>query len=269
MEVDIIINGDCIEELKKLPENSINLIFADPPFNIGIKYDKYNDNLSYGEYMEFSEKWIDACLRVLKSNGSFYIAIGDVYAADIRVLMRKKEVYLRNWIIWYYTFGQAMQKKFSRAHTHILYFTKSEKKFIFNADAIRIPSQRQLQYNDKRANPTGKIPDDVWIFSRVCGTFKERVEKHPCQMPADLLERIILVSSNENDIVLDPFAGSGTTLVAAKKNNRRFIGIEYSENYYKIIKERLEETKNELIESKEIKSLQDFIKKEETIGIQT
>lgn len=257
MKVDFLINGDCIEELYKIPEKSIDLVFADPPFNIGINYDKYNDKLSYEDYMQFSEEWIDACLRVLKPDGSFYIAIGDEFAADIRVLMRRKDVHLRNWIIWYYTFGQAMKTKFSRSHTHIFYFTKSKDDFTFNADSIRIPSKRQLVYNDKRANPKGKIPDDVWTYSRVCGTFNERVEKHPCQMPLELLERIILVSSNEEDLVLDPFAGSGTTLIAAKTHNRHYIGVEFSEDYCKIIKKRLEKTICKI--TKNEKKLNDFV----------
>jgi len=234
-----IIQGDCCSVMKEIPDESVNLVFADPPFNIGVKYDNYNDIKSFDEYMDWTEEWIDHVLRILKSDGSLYIAIGDEYAADIRVLMRIKDITFRNWIIWYYTFGQHMRKKFSRSHTHVLYFLKDEKHFTFNADEIRIPSARQLLYNDKRANPKGKIPDDVWNYSRVCGTFKERQGNHPCQMPENLLERIILASSNPGDVVLDPFAGSGTTLAVAKKCGRIFTGIEISKEYVNTIMERL------------------------------
>lgn len=239
MEVNKVYLGDCIKIMREFPPNSVDLVFADPPFNIGIKYDKYNDNLSYDEYYEWSENWIKETYRLLKKDGSIYVAIGDEFAAEINIILKRTGFYFRNWIIWYYTFGQNQRKKFNRAHTHILYFTKDKKRFKFNADAIRIPSARQLVYNDKRANPKGKIPDDVWEFSRVCGTFKERLGEHPCQMPEALLERIIKASSNHNDIVLDPFGGTGTTAAVAKRLKRQYITIEISEKYYEVIVKRL------------------------------
>lgn len=240
MEVNKVYLGDCIEIMKTLPDKSIDLIFADPPFNIGIKYDVHNDNMPYEKYYEWSKKWIGESYRLLKSNGTIYIAIGDEFAAEINLILKKTGFYFRNWIIWYYTFGQNQRKKFNRAHTHILYFTKSKEHFTFNDKDIRVPSARQLIYNDKRANPLGKIPDDVWQFSRVCGTFKERIGKHPCQMPEDLLELIIKTSSNEGDLVLDPFGGTGTTAAVAKKLKRNFITMEISKEYYNIISKRLE-----------------------------
>jgi site-specific DNA-methyltransferase (adenine-specific) len=241
MDINRVYLGDCIKIMGKLPPNSVDLVFADPPFNIGIKYDKYNDNLSYDEYYKWSEDWISETHRILKEDGSIYIAIGDEFAAEINLILKRTGFYFRNWIIWYYTFGQNQRKKFNRSHTHILYFTKDRDKFKFNSEAIRIPSARQLVYNDKRANPQGKVPDDVWEFSRVCGTFKERIEKHPCQMPESLLERIIKSSSDIGDIVLDPFGGTGTTAMVAKKLTRNYLTIEISENYYKAIVKRLNE----------------------------
>jgi hypothetical protein len=139
---------------------------------------------------------------------------------------------MRNWIIWHYTFGQQTKTKFARAHTHIFYFVNDQTNFIFNDYAVRVPSDRQLIYNDKRANPAGKMPDDVWSgFPRVCGTFKERAGWHPCQMPESLLKRIIAASSNPGDCVLDPFSGSGTTAAAAYQLGRSHVGIEISEEY--------------------------------------
>ena len=240
MEVDKVYSGDCIEIMRTLPDKSIDLVFADPPFNIGIKYDVHDDNMPYEEYYNWSEKWIRESYRLLKNDGAIYIAIGDEFAAEIDIILKRTGFYFRNWIIWYYTFGQSQRKKFNRAHTHILYFTKNKERFIFNDRAVRVPSARQLIYKDKRANPLGKIPDDVWQFSRVCGTFKERLGKHPCQMPESLLERIIGVSSNEGDIVLDPFGGTGTTAAVAKKLKRHFITMEISEDYYNLILKRLE-----------------------------
>ncbi|MEK7992454.1 MAG: site-specific DNA-methyltransferase, partial [Planctomycetota bacterium] len=147
---------------------------------------------------------------------------------------------MRNWIIWHYTFGQQTKNKFARAHTHIFYFVTDEKHFTFNDCAVRVPSDRQLIYNDRRANPVGKMPDDVWEgYSRVCGTFKERAGWHPCQMPESLLKRIIAASSNPGDCVLDPFSGSGTTAAAAYQSGRDYVGIEISQTYVENSNRRL------------------------------
>jgi len=240
VEVNKVYLDDCIEIMRTLPDKSIDLVFADPPFNIGIKYDVHNDNMPYGEYYNWSEKWIKETYRLLKNNGTIYIAIGDEFAAEINVILKRAGFYFRNWLIWYYTFGQNQRKKFNRAHTHILYFTKNKERFTFNDRDIRVPSARQLIYKDKRANPLGKIPDDVWQFSRVCGTFKERIGKHPCQMPEGLLELIIKTSSKEGDLVLDPFGGTGTTAALAKRLKRKFITMEISKEYYDIILKRLD-----------------------------
>ena len=239
MDINKIYLGDCIKIMNGLQEESVDLVFADPPFNIGLKYDVYEDNKSYEEYYKWSEEWISSCYRILKKTGSIYIAIGDEFAAELNIILKRKGLNFRNWIVWYYTFGQNQRKKFNRSHTHILYFTKSENNFYFDDNQIRIPSARQLLYNDKRANPIGKIPDDVWEFSRVCGTFNERIGNHPCQMPEKLLERIIKASSKENDIVLDPFGGTGTTAAVAKKLKRNFITMDISNKYFKVMSERL------------------------------
>ena len=215
---------------EKIPDSSVDLVFTDPPFNIGIQYDKYLDNKTYDEYFNWCQDWIYQIHRVLKDTGSVYIAIGDEFAAEISIILKKLNFSFRNWIIWYYTFGQNQKKKFNRSHTHILYYVKDLNNYTFNSKDIRIESARQLKYNDKRANPLGKLPDDVWQIPRVCGNFKERIKNHPCQMPESILERIILASSNENDIVLDPFGGTGTTAYIAKKFNRHFISIELSKN---------------------------------------
>jgi len=239
MEIDGVYLGDCIEIMKQMPDKTVDLVFADPPFNIGIKYDNYNDSQSHEDYYNWSEKWIDQTYRILKDNGSIYIAIGDEFVAEINIILKRHGFHFRNWIVWYYTFGQNQRKKFNRAHTHILYFTKHKSHFTFNDEDIRIPSARQMVYNDRRANPKGKIPDDVWEFSRVCGTFKERISNHPCQMPENLLERIIKASSDEDDLVLDPFGGTGTTAYVAKRFKRHYITMDISESYVDVIDKRL------------------------------
>jgi DNA modification methylase len=248
-----IICGDCIETLDKISEPFADLIFADPPFNIGYKYDKYHDKVERNNYIAWTKDWMTACKKALKPAGSFYIAIGDDYAANVKVIADEIGLVMRNWIIWHYTFGQQTKDKFARSHTHIFYFVNNPKNFTFNDFAVRVPSDRQLIYADKRANPAGKIPDDVWEDSRVCGTFKERTGWHPCQMPEQVLMRIIVASSNANDCVLDPFVGSGTTAAAAKKLHRNYIGIEISEDYVKKANPRLAQLDTHAIIEKEHK----------------
>lgn len=241
-----IICGDCIELLGKVKEPFADLVFADPPFNIGYKYDKYKDVVKSEKYIAWTRDWMEACVNVLKPDGSFYIAIGDDYAAQVRIIGEELGLTVRNWMIWHYTFGQQTKTKFARAHTHIFYFAKDSENYTFNDHAVRVPSDRQLIYNDKRSNPRGKMPDDVWnVFSRVCGTFKEREGWHPCQMPESVLMRIVSVSSNPGDLVLDPFNGSGTTAAAAKKLGRDYCGFDISDDYVKNTRKRLTELEYE------------------------
>ena len=237
-----IICGDCIEVLGKVDEPFANLIFADPPFNIGYKYDKYYDKVKKKNYIAWTKEWMSVCKKVLKPYGSFYIAIGDDYAANVKIIADELDLIMRNWIIWHYTFGQQTKNKFARSHTHILYFVKDKNEFTFNADSVRVISDRQKVYKDKRANREGKMPDDVWNeYPRVCGTFKERMN-FPCQMPESLLARIIHTSSKEGHWVLDPFSGSGTTAVVAHKLKRIYTGIEISEEYVKESEKRIRES---------------------------
>ena len=240
-----IICGDCIELLDTVKEPFADLVFADPPFNIGFEYDKYKDVVESKKYIAWTRDWMAACVNVLKDNGSFYIAIGDEYAAHVRIIGEELGLTLRNWIIWHYTFGQQTKAKFARAHTHIFYFIKNKDKYTFNDFAVRVPSDRQLIYADKRANPRGKMPDDVWNqYPRVCGTFNEREKWHPCQMPESLLTRIISVSSNPGQLVMDPFNGSGTTAASAYQLERNYCGIDMSENYVENTRIRLKTLKN-------------------------
>ena len=255
-----IICGDCIEQLAKLEQGSVDLVFADPPFNIGYAYDQYDDSRSCEDYLGWSKRWVEKVIRALKPDGTFWLAIGDEYAADLKVMItRELGLTCRSWVVWYYTFGVHCTHKFTRSHTHLFHFVRHPKRFTFNSDAVRVPSARQLVYADKRANPKGRVPDDTWIirptphpswllrpqdlpegfsadsdtwyFPRVCGTFKQRMRFHGCQMPEQLLGRIINACSNKTDLVLDPFAGSGTTLAVARKLHRRYLGIELSEVY--------------------------------------
>ena len=251
--------GDCLEGMKKLKPGSIDLAFADPPFNIGFEYDLYEDQLDDDKYLAWSHDWIAQVVRLLKDSGTFWLAIGDEYAAEMKVLMQRElGLTCRSWVIWYYTFGVNCKRKFNRSHAHLFQMVKDPDHFTFNTDTIRVPSARQLVYGDRRANPQGRLPDDTWVlrpqdlpegfrsdgdtwyFARVAGTFKERAGFHGCQMPEQLIGRIVRASSNENDWVLDPFLGSGTTGTVAKKLNRQFIGFELSPEYVQQARGRIE-----------------------------
>lgn len=266
--------GDCIELMKQITTGTIDLVFADPPFNIGYEYDAYHDRQDADEYVAWSRAWMSEVHRVLKPGGTFWLSIGDEFAAELKVAAEHQlGFFTRSWVVWYYTFGVNCTRKFSRSHAHLFHFVKDEANFTFNAEdrQIRVPSARALVYADKRANPAGRLPDDTWIvrpaaddswvlrpqdlpegfqptddtwyFARVAGTFKERQGFHGCQMPEQLLARIVRVSSNAGEIVLDPFAGSGTTLAVAKKLGRKWVGCELSEEYTRAATERLTATK--------------------------
>lgn len=258
METNTLFQGDCLEGFRQVDSGAVDLVFADPPFNIGYKYDSYHDRHEAEDYLAWCAKWGAEIHRVLKPNGTFWLAIGDDFAAELKIAFQNLGFKCRSWVIWYYTFGVRCTKKFSRSHTHLFHFVKDPQDFCFNGDAVRVPSARQLVYADARAVPTGKMPDDTWIlrpqdvpdsfepeedtwyYPRVCGTFKERAGWHGCQMPEQVLGRIIKVSSNPGELVLDPFSGSGTTLAVAKKLGRRWLGFELSKNYAEKVRKRLE-----------------------------
>ncbi len=257
-----IYQGDCVKLLGRLDEGSVDLVFADPPFNIGYDYDVYDDVKQTDDYLEWCGQWMAGVHRSLKPNGTFWLAIGDEYAAELKIEAQKIGFHCRSWVIWYYTFGVNCANGFSRSHTHLFHFVKDPKDFTFNRSnpQIRVKSARQLVYADNRANPDGRLPDNTWItrpqdapesfspnhdtwyFARVAGTFKEREGFHGCQMPEQLLGRIVRASSHPQDLVVDPFGGSGTTLCVAKKLGRQWMGFELSTEYVKYIKERLDRT---------------------------
>jgi len=267
LPVDQILVGDTVQTLNAMPPGWADLVFADPPYNIGYKYDEYHDAREDDDYVAFTHQWVDACIRATKPTGSLSLMIGDEYAAEMRMHLKTHEkkgnIAFRNWIIWHYTFGQNCKMKFNRSHVSIFYVVRDAVKnsfnYTFNADAIRVPSARQTTYADLRADSRGKLPDDTWVLrpqetegyfrseedtwyiSRVCGTFKERVDWHPCQIPQKLLERIILAASKPGDIVLDPFSGSGTTALCAKRLGRHYVGVELSADYAEKSRQRVAE----------------------------
>ena len=156
-KINRIHHGDCIAEMNELAAGCVDLAFADPPFNIGYEYDLYDDRKEREHYLDWSRDWISAVHRVLKPSGTFWLAIGDEYAAELKLLSQDIGFHCRSWVIWYYTFGVNCKNKFTRSHAHLFHFVKDATLFTFRCDELenRIPSARQLVYDDDRANPEG------------------------------------------------------------------------------------------------------------------
>ncbi len=241
METERLICGDAAAVMRTLPGSSVDLIVADPPYNLGKDYGNNTDRKARHEYEDFTDQWLTEAVRVLKPTGSFYVFMGVRFISSLFSMMEDKHQLLFNgWITWHYTQGMGRKLGFSPRHEDILYFTKSTN-YVFNVDDVRIPQK----YFRKRNNMSGANPGDVWQFSHVHYCNPER-QAHPTQKPEALLERIILASSNVHDVVLDPFVGSGTTCRVAKLLNRRWIGIEINPEYISMSAERLEQPDTEL-----------------------
>jgi len=233
-------HADCLETLPTLTEKA-RLAFADPPYNIGVDYGdgKAADRLPDDRYMAWVELWLAACRDCLTPDGSLWVLIGDEYAAEYGVALKRLGLTIRSWIKWYETFGVNCTNNFNRCSRHLFYCVRDTKHFVFHTDAVARPSDRQTKYADKRADPGGKLWDNVWQIPRLTGTCQERLPDCPTQLPLALVEPIVLCASDPGDLVIDPFTGSGTTGVAAIRHGRRFLGIERSERFAKLARLRL------------------------------
>lgn len=259
METNKIYQGDCISILKnEIEQNSIHLIFADPPYNLSGKsldlannntggaYYKVNeewDTFNYEDYLDFTEKWISACKPVLTSNGSLYVSCTHHNIAEIIFIAKKFGLKLNNIITWYKV--NAMPNITKRTFTHstefVCWFVKG-KNWIFNYEAVK-----QFNPNKTKDGKNKQLRDFLDFIEIPIVQGKERIRGengralHPTQKPEKLLELVIIASSNQNDIVLDPFFGTGTTGYVAQKLKRRWIGIEKNPYYCKISEKRLNE----------------------------
>lgn len=241
-----IFHGDAIEVLSQIPDESVDLIFVDPPYNIGKDFagrkDKWNTDK---EYLDWCYLWIDICIRKLKPNGSIYLMTSTQFMPYFDIYVRDKVTILSR-IVWAYdSSGVQAKNYFGSMYEPILYCVKDKSNYTFNANDILVEAKTGAKRKliDYRKNPpqpykTEKVPGNVWDFPRVRYRMEE-YENHPTQKPISLLERIIKASCNEGDIVLDPFCGTFTTCYVAQKLNRRFIGIEIQEDYFKIGLRRL------------------------------
>ncbi|RAJ19870.1 adenine-specific DNA-methyltransferase [Pedobacter cryoconitis] len=242
-----ILHGDVLESLDLIEDESVDLIFADPPYNIGKDFDGVKDKWdSETDYLDWCYKWLNMCLQKLKPNGSFYVMTSTQFMPYFDIFLRNKLTILSR-IVWSYDSSGVQAKQFyGSMYEPILFGVKNKSNYTFNAQDILVEaktgSKRKLI--DYRKNPpqvynSSKVPGNVWDYNRVRYRMDE-FEDHPTQKPVALLERIILASSNENDLILDPFSGSFTTCYVSKKLNRRSIGIELQEKYLKIGLRRVE-----------------------------
>lgn len=232
--------GDALNEMKNIPNQSIDLIVTDPPYNLNKDYGKSNDKLEFEEYLKFSRIWLTEAKRVLKQNGTLYIFMGMRYISYIYTILEQELGFSFNsWITWHYTQGIGKTKGFSPRHDDILMFTKNSKKFTFNLDNIRVPQKYYRSVNNMR----GANPGNVWLFSHMHFCNKNR-QQHPTQKPEGLYERMILASSNIGETVLDPFVGSGTCLRVCQQIKRNCIGIDLNPDYIEMSKNRLLEIFN-------------------------
>ena len=260
-----IIYADALVALKTLPDNSVDLIFADPPYNIGKNFNGKIEKWETEEsYLEWCYEWLDLCVQKLKPNGSFYVMTATQFMPYFDIHLRKKLTILSRLVWSYDSSGVQAKKYYGSMYEPILFCVKDKNNYTFNTNDILVEAKtgaKRKLIDYRKAVPTvynsEKVPGNVWEFSRVRYRMDE-YENHPTQKPIALLERIIKASSNEGDLVLDPFSGTFTTCFVAKELNRNSIGIELQDEYIKIGLRRLqlaEEFKVEKLE-KEIRTFE-------------
>lgn len=235
-----IVFSEALDYLRDIPSESVDCVFTDPPYNIGLSYEKHSDVMDTVEYKKWCRKWLHHCYRVLKPNGTIWVVINDENLCYFGSVLGSFGLIQRNIITWYYTFGVHCTTKFSRCKASILYYVKGHN-FTWNRPLMQ--SKRQI-LGDRRAADGGKTIPDVWEIPRLVGNAKER-EDYPCQLPLELVERSVLCSTNVGDVVMDPFLGTGTTAVACVKHNRIVHGCDNSRKALSITERRVREVTSE------------------------
>ncbi len=251
----VVYHGDCLDFLSKIPDKSVQLIVTSPPYNIGKEYEK---RTKIETYVKQQEKVIKECVRILSDTGSIcwqvgnYVERGYIIPLDtiLYPIFQKFDMVMRNRIIWHFEHGLHCTKRFSGRYETIIWFTKKTKDYFFNLDPVRVPQkypQKKYFKGPKKGqyscNPLGKNPGDVWDIPNVKCNHVEKTE-HPCQFPVELIERLVLSMTNEGEWVLDPFLGTGTSIIAAIRHNRRGAGAEIEEKYIHIAIERIKQQIN-------------------------
>ena len=232
-----LLTGDSTKLMKQIDSDSVSLIISDPPYNLSKDYNSSKDNMDFNTFTGFTRQWLSEATRILAPGGTIYVFMGMKMISYVYMIMEQElNLDFQSWITWHYTQGMGRTKGYSSRHDDILMFTKPGNKTTFNLDNITVPQK----YYRSRNNMRGANPGNVWNFSHIHYSNPNRAV-HPTQKPEGIIERMILASSNENDLILDPFSGSGTTLRVAQVTNRKAIGIELDSTFVAETKKRLEE----------------------------
>ena len=249
VEIDKLFSGDCMQMLQSISDESVDLVISSPPYNIGKEYENRSP---LNDYLDEQSKVLRECYRVLKKTGSIFWQVGSysnkgtLIPLDIKFfpIFERIGMFPINRIVWLRQHGLQAKNKFSCRHETILWFSKSMS-CKFNLDNIRVPQKYQNKKHHKgdkkgqySCHPDGKNPGDVWAFRNVKHNHEEQTI-HPCQFPEDLISRVILATTDEGDVVLDPYMGTGTVPVAAKDNKRHYYGAEIEGKYYEVAERRI------------------------------
>jgi len=247
----VVYPGDCLKLLQRIPDESIQLIVTSPPYNIGKEYEK---KLKLEVYLEQQTAVIRECVRALSPHGSIcwqvgnYVSNGSIMPLDavLYPIFTELGLTMRNRIIWHFEHGLHCSKRFSGRYETVIWFTKTND-YVFKLDLVRVPQKypgkkyfKGPKSGKYSCNPLGKNPGDLWAIPNVKSNHVEKTE-HPCQFPVELIERFVLSMTNEDDWVFDPFLGTGTTIVAAIRHNRRGAGAETVPKYVHIAHDRIQQ----------------------------
>ncbi len=247
----VVYPGDCVDLLKSIPNESLQLVVTSPPYNIGKKYEK---KLHLDLYLQQQAQIIAECVRVLSPRGSIcwqvgnYVDNGAIIPLDtvLYPVFSQHHLKMRNRIIWHFEHGLHCSRRFSGRYETIVWFTKTDD-YVFNLDRVRVPQKYPGKKHFKgpkagqySCNPLGKNPGDLWVIPNVKSNHIEKTQ-HPCQFPVELIERLVLSLTNEGDWILDPFMGTGTTLIAAIRHGRRGVGAEIVPDYVQLARERIQQ----------------------------
>lgn len=239
--------GDCRELLKELPDASVRLVVTSPPYNIGKPYGTYKDKLALNDWQELLQDVTREVCRVLTPDGSFFLNLSPVPLGSTKEIIplpflgyeifKANGLHLRNMITWTFNNMQNCTNRLSGRYENILWGVKDIENYVFHLDDVRVP---YITKNDKRLTGSGRNPTDVWYFDRVNNMTKKKLAlTHPTVYPLPMIVRIVKMASDPGDLVLDPFAGSGTSLVAAKILGRRGLGFELDGQYRAEFERRL------------------------------
>jgi adenine-specific DNA-methyltransferase len=247
----VVYPGDCLDLLKTIPGGALQLIVTSPPYNLGKEYEK---KLKLKTYLEQQASVIKECVRTLSGRGSIcwqvgnYVDRGSIVPLDtvLYPIFNGLGLQMRNRIVWHFEHGLHCSRRYSGRYETIIWFTKTNN-YVFNLDPVRIPQKYPGKKHFKgpkagqySCNPLGKNPGDLWIIPNVKSNHVEKTI-HPCQFPVELIERLVLSLSNQNDWVFDPFLGTGTAIVAAIRHHRRGAGAETVKKYVDIAHDRIEQ----------------------------